>query len=140
MGRTACTEPVPVQYTHNSTPPMGRTACTVPQCLYSIAIPPLPLWTVRPVQSLSACTSVRFTFAFMYSIIILNYNLPRAHGFYEHIQNIPHRRPQSEQTLVITSVGGENCHLMSHVCFIEFRSRLILKYLSLGRPSLVPLH
>jgi len=35
---------------------MGRTTCTEPQCLYSIAIPLLPLWAVRPVQSLSACT------------------------------------------------------------------------------------
>ena len=35
---------------------MGRTACTEPQCLYSTAIPLLHLRTVRPVQSLSACT------------------------------------------------------------------------------------
>jgi len=57
MGLTACTEPsVPVQYSYTSTPPMGRTACTEPQCLYSRAIPLLPLWAVRPVQSLSACT------------------------------------------------------------------------------------
>ena len=35
---------------------MDRTACTEPQCLYSRAIPLLPLWAVRPVQSLSACT------------------------------------------------------------------------------------
>jgi len=35
---------------------MGRTACTEPQCLYSTAIPLFPLWAVRPVQSLSACT------------------------------------------------------------------------------------
>ena len=41
---------------------MGRTACTESQCLYSRAIPLLPLWAVRPVQSLSACTRVRFTF------------------------------------------------------------------------------
>jgi len=34
---------------------MGRTACTEPQCLYSKAITLLPLWAVRPVQSLSAC-------------------------------------------------------------------------------------
>jgi len=47
---------VSVQYTYTSTPPMGRTAYTAPQCLYSIAIPLLPLWAVRPVQSLSACT------------------------------------------------------------------------------------
>jgi hypothetical protein len=35
---------------------MDRTACTEPQCLYSRAIPLLPLWAVQPVQSLSACT------------------------------------------------------------------------------------
>jgi hypothetical protein len=35
---------------------MGRTAFTEPQCLYSRAIPLLPLWALRPVQSLSACT------------------------------------------------------------------------------------
>jgi len=35
---------------------MGPTTCTEPQCLYSRAIPLLPLWAVRPVQSLSACT------------------------------------------------------------------------------------
>jgi len=47
---------VPVQYSYTSTPPMGRTACTEPQCLYSRAIPLLPLWAVQPVQSLSVCT------------------------------------------------------------------------------------
>ena len=69
MGHTACTEPqclystaipllpsVPVQYSYTSTPPMDRTASTEPQCLYSRAISLLPLWTVRPLQSLSACT------------------------------------------------------------------------------------
>ena len=30
------------------------------------AIPPLPLWAVRPVQSLSACTRVTFTFTFKF--------------------------------------------------------------------------
>jgi len=77
MGRTDSTEPqclystaipllpsVPVQYSYTSTPTMSRTACADPQCLYSTAIPLLPLWTVRPVQSLSACTRVHFTFTF----------------------------------------------------------------------------
>ena len=85
-----------LQYSYNSTPPMGRTACTETQCLYkgalyltvelylyspygpyglyrvpmpvqgctlpySRAIPLLPLWAVRPVQSPSACTRVHFT-------------------------------------------------------------------------------
>jgi hypothetical protein len=40
---------------------MGRTACIEPQCLYSRAIPLLPLWAVRPVQSLSARTRVTYT-------------------------------------------------------------------------------
>ena len=35
---------------------MDRAVCTEPQCLYSTAIPLLPLWTVRSVQNLSACT------------------------------------------------------------------------------------
>ena len=35
---------------------MDRTACTESQCLYSTAIPLLPLWSARPVQNLSACT------------------------------------------------------------------------------------
>jgi hypothetical protein len=35
---------------------MSRTACTEAQCLYSRAIPLFPLWAVRPVQRLSACT------------------------------------------------------------------------------------
>ena len=35
---------------------MSRTACTEPQCLYSTAVPLLPLWAVQPVQNLSACT------------------------------------------------------------------------------------
>ena len=47
---------MPVQYSYTFIPRMGRTACTEPQCLYSTAIPLLPLWSVRPVQGLSACT------------------------------------------------------------------------------------
>jgi hypothetical protein len=65
-----------LQYSYTSTPPMGRTACTEPQCLYkgctlplpySLAIPLLLLWAVRPVQCLSACTRVPFTFTLQYS-------------------------------------------------------------------------
>ena len=56
---------VPVQYSYTSTPPMGRMACTEPQCLYSIAIPVLPLWALRPVHSLRACTWVHFTLPYL---------------------------------------------------------------------------
>ena len=42
---------------------MGRTACTEPQCLYSRAIPLLPLWAVRPVQILSACTAELYLYS-----------------------------------------------------------------------------
>jgi hypothetical protein len=47
---------VPVQYSYTSTSPMDRTACTESQCMYSRATPLFPLWAVRSVQSLSACT------------------------------------------------------------------------------------
>ena len=62
---------VPVQYSYTSTPPMDRTACTEPQCLYSTAIPLLPLWAVRPVQSLSACTVQLYVY-FPYGLYSLN--------------------------------------------------------------------
>jgi hypothetical protein len=43
-----------------------RTACTEPQCLYKDAL------TVRPVQSLSVCTRVHFTFTFyLYMIKVI---------------------------------------------------------------------
>jgi hypothetical protein len=42
--------------------------CTLP-LPYSRAIPLLPLWAVRPVQSLSACTRVHFTLTLPYNKI-----------------------------------------------------------------------
>jgi len=44
------------EYSYTSTLRIGHTACTEPQCLYSRAIPLLPVWAIWPVQSLSACT------------------------------------------------------------------------------------
>ena len=64
---SACTK-VHFTFTYTSTPPMDRTACTasvpVQRCTLPLPIPLLPLWTVRPVQSLSACTTVHFTFTY----------------------------------------------------------------------------
>ena len=76
MGRTACAEPqclykgalyLTVElYLYSPYGPYGLyrasvpvQGCTLP---YSRAIPLLPLRSVRPVQSLSACTRVHFTF------------------------------------------------------------------------------
>ena len=78
IGRTDCREPqcigsiaikillygpsglysasVPVQCSYNSAPPIDIGDSTEPQYLYRIAVLLLPLWTVRPVESLSACT------------------------------------------------------------------------------------
>jgi len=36
----------------------------VQQCTLPLPIPLLALWTVQPVQSLSACTTVHFTFTY----------------------------------------------------------------------------
>ena len=52
---------------------MGRTACTKPQCLYKGALYFYlylysPVWAVRPVQSLSACTRVHlYLYLYLYS-------------------------------------------------------------------------
>ena len=86
MGRTACTElqclykdalylyltvelylysPYgPYSLYRASVPVQG---CTLP-LPYSTAIPLLPLWAVRPVQSLSACTRVHITFTFTFTL------------------------------------------------------------------------
>jgi len=71
MGRTACTEP---QCLYNSAlylylylySPYGpyslyRASVPVQWCTLTLPKPLLPLWTVQPVQSLSACTTVNFT-------------------------------------------------------------------------------
>ena len=44
----------------------------VPWSRKSRDIPLLPLWTVRPVQSLSACTTVHFTFTFTFVYLIFS--------------------------------------------------------------------
>jgi hypothetical protein len=84
MRRTACTEPqclykaalylyLTVElYLYSPYAPYGLYRASVPVqgCTlplpYSRAIHLLPLWAVRPVQSLSACTRVYFTFTFYY--------------------------------------------------------------------------
>ena len=55
---------------------MGCTVCTEPQCLYKGALYLtvelylyFPLWAVRSVQSLSACTRVHFTFSFTVHLV-----------------------------------------------------------------------
>ena len=75
MGRTACTEPQCLYkgalyltielYLYSPYGPYGlyrasvpALGCTLP---YSRAIPLLPLWAVRPAQSLSTCTRVHFS-------------------------------------------------------------------------------
>ena len=82
MGRTACTEPqcpykgalylyLTVElYLYSPYGPYGlyRTSRPVQGCTLPLpksrAIPLLPLWAVRPVRSLSACTRVHFTLPF----------------------------------------------------------------------------
>ena len=72
MDRSACTEPqCPYKgahylhlYLYSPYGPYGLYGASVPvqRCTLSLPIPLLPLWTVRPVQSLSACTTLHFTF------------------------------------------------------------------------------
>ena len=51
------------EMSNTPTPPIGRPACTEPQCLYSRAIPLIPLWAVQPVQSLSTCTKELYLYS-----------------------------------------------------------------------------
>jgi len=72
IGRTACTEPQCLYkvalylylYLYSLYRPYGLYRASVPvqACTLTLPIPLLPLWAVRPVQSLSACTTVHFTF------------------------------------------------------------------------------
>ena len=84
---------VPVQYSYTSTP---LSACSVqlylysPQCLYSTAIPLLPLAAVRPVQSFSACTRVHFTFTFTFSVNERMMQMSRQQALHiMHMNNFP---------------------------------------------------
>jgi len=73
-GLTACTEPQCLYkgalylylYLYSPYVPYGLYRATVPvqRCTLTLPIPLLPLWAVRPVQSLSACTTVHFNFTY----------------------------------------------------------------------------
>ena len=66
MDRTACTEPQCLYngvlylylYLYSPYGPYGLYRASVPvqRCTLPLPIPLFPLWTIRPVQSLSACT------------------------------------------------------------------------------------
>ena len=74
MDRTACTELQCLYngalylylYLYSSYGPYGLYRASMPVQRYTLPlpIPLLPLLTVRPVQSLSACTTVHFTFTY----------------------------------------------------------------------------
>ena len=74
MGRTACIEPQCLYkgalylylYLCSTYGPYGLYRASVPVqgCTLPLPIPLLHLWAVRPVQSLSACTRLRFNFTY----------------------------------------------------------------------------
>ena len=74
MSRTACTEPQCLYngalklylYLYSPYGPYGLYRASVPvqRCTVPFPIPLLPLWAVRPVQSLSASTTVHCTFTY----------------------------------------------------------------------------
>ena len=74
MGRMACTEPQCLYnsalylylYLYSPYGPYGLYRASVPlqRCTLPLPIPLLPLWAVWSVQSLSACTTVHFTFTY----------------------------------------------------------------------------
>jgi len=74
MSRTACTEPQCLYndalylylYLYSHYVPYGLYRISVPvqRCTLPLPIPLTPLCAVRPVQNLSACTTVHFTFTY----------------------------------------------------------------------------
>ena len=74
MDRNACTEPQCLYngalylylYLYSLYGPYGLYRASAPVQRYTspLPIPLIPLWTVQPVQSLSACTTVHFTFTY----------------------------------------------------------------------------
>jgi len=74
VGRTACTEPQCLYkgslylclYLYSPYGPYSLYRASVPEqrCTLPLPIPLLPLWAVQPVQSLSVCTRLHFTFTY----------------------------------------------------------------------------
>ena len=74
MGRTACTEHQCLYngalylylYLYSPYGPYGLYRASVPvqRCTVTLPIPLLPLWAVRPVHSLSVCTTVHCSFTY----------------------------------------------------------------------------
>jgi hypothetical protein len=80
---------------------MGRTACTKHQCLYSRAIPLLSLWAVQPVQSLSVCTRLHFTFTFT-PAVTLKINSHFARALYVSLTNLTTNSTKQHLTVMDT--------------------------------------
>jgi len=74
----------------------------VPWSRKSRAIPLLPLWAVRPVQSLSACTMVHFT-----STTVMLLTLGHMHYNYDTIRI---RRHDRHLTSLLIYFRGASCH------------------------------
>jgi len=91
MDRTACTGPQCLYngalylylYLYSPYGPYSlyRASMPVQRCTLPLPIPLLPLWTVRLVQSLSACTTVHFTLRFSHSMHFLPYLIRAAESF-----------------------------------------------------------
>jgi len=57
-----CTLPLPIPLLPYGPYGVYKASVPVQGCTLTLPIPLLPVWTVRPVQSLSACTRLHFTF------------------------------------------------------------------------------
>jgi len=60
---------------------MGHTHCTQPQHLYSTAIALLPLWTIRPVYILSACTVLLYLYSFYWPYGLYTASVPVQYSY-----------------------------------------------------------
>jgi hypothetical protein len=102
----------------------------VPWSWKSRAIPLLPIWAVRPVQSLSACTRVHFTFTFGHERVELYLYSPYGpYGLYR--TSVPIQACTYLTFLYTSPVSDGGVGLWPVVCWVwEFESHwgLLLSY------------
>ena len=100
-----------------------RASVPVQRYTLPLPIPLLPLWTVRPVQSLSACATVHFTF--YHCCDLLGYYAACSGKFLPTVRDnllVPSSRANMEPTCPETSVS--NYHYMLRHRAEEIRSHV----------------
>ena len=80
------------------------------------AIPLLPLWAVRPVQNISACTRVHFTFTFL---LFVYYAVTTRH--YEHDNYKGRMNKKQITSLRLEDITRQAMYIYIYVIFVPVK-------------------